>query len=263
MITGPAKSILVAAALATSAAAAAPTPQRIVSLAPSLTAMALQLGAGSRLAAVTPFCEAPPDVPRIPGGLQPDAEAVLAVNPDLVLVSGLTPETTRRQMRQLGLHVEVLQANTLGEVRAALARLAALLGVPAPEPGPADAPAPRGSALLLFGADTSYSAGRGTHAHEILEAAGLRNIAADADGPWPELGEEFLLAADPDIVLVADYGSADRDAVLARLRAHPLRRHWRAVQSGRVLVLPARAFSVPGPASLQAAGELAKMLPPP
>jgi iron complex transport system substrate-binding protein len=108
----------------------------------------------------------------------------------------------------------------------------------------------------LFGADTGYSAGCGTHAHEILEAAGLHNIAAEAGGPWPQLGEEFLLAADPEVIVVADYGQADRESVLQTLRAHPVRKHLAAVRGGRVLVFPAAAFSIPGPAALQAGATL-------
>lgn len=248
-----------AVVLAGATAPAAP-PQRVVSLAPNLTAMVTALGGGARLAAVTPFCAAPVEVPRLPGGLQPEAETVLGFSPDLVLVSSLTPEPTRRQLESLGLRVEVVDTSSLGAVRTAMDRLAALLEVPAPARAPA-ASADRGlSCVLLFGADTGYSAGRGTHAHEILEAAGLRNAAADLGSPWPEVGEEFLLAADPDLLLVADYAGEREDAVLARLRAHPVRRHLTAVREGRVLVFPASAFSIPGPDALDAPGRIAARL---
>lgn len=233
-------------------AAAGDPPQRIVSLAPNLTQVVTDLGGAERLAAVTPFCEAPAEVMRLPGGIQPEAEVVLELAPDLVLATSLTPTPTRAQLTSLGVRVEVIDADSLDSIREAVVRIASLLGHAPPSSAiPAQRTADR-SAVLLFGAETSYSTGCGTHAHEILEAAGLRNLAAGAGERWPQLGEEFLLAADPDVIVVADYGTADRDSVLASLRRHPVRRHLAAVREGRVVVFPAEAFSVPGPAALSA-----------
>lgn len=227
-------------------------PQRVVSLAPSLTQMVVAAGASDRLIAVTPFCQASEKIARLPGGIQPEAEQILGLAPDLVLATSMTPASTRQQLRDLGIRVEVVDALSLADIRAATARVAHLLQSDTPIPAEAAPLAPTKSAVLLFGADTSYSAGCGTHAHEILEAAGLRNIAAAAGGPWPQLGEEVLLAADPETIIVADYGNTDRAQVLETLRRHPVRRHLAAVREGRVLVFPASAFSVPGPAALQA-----------
>ena len=235
--------------------AAAP-PERIVSLAPNLTQMVVALGGGGSLAAVTPFCQAPADVARLPGGIQPEAETVLALGPDLVLATSMTPAATREQLARLGVRVEVLEADSLDGIRGAQQKLAGLLGVVAPVLPVATRPVTGKSVALLFGADTGYSAGCGTHAHEILEAAGLRNIAAHTGGPWPQLGEEFLLAADPDVIVIADYGGAKRKEVLEILQRHPVRRHLAAVRSGRIVVFPAPAFSVPGPAALEAGEKL-------
>jgi len=228
------------------------TPRRVASLAPNLTQMVRELGHEEVLVAVTPFCEAPAGITRLPGGIQPEAESVLGLEPDLVLATSMTPAATRAQLARMGVRVEVLDAPSLDGIREAVTKIAALLGAPPPTIPAAAAVTLQKSAALLFGADTGYSAGCGTHAHEILEAAGLRNIAADAGGPWPQLGEEFLLAADPEVIIVADYGQTDRHNVLRALRAHPVRRHLTAVQRGRVLVFPAPAFSVPGPAALSA-----------
>lgn len=235
--------------------AAAP-PERIVSLAPNLTQMVVALGGGGSLAAVTPFCQAPADVARLPGGIQPEAETVLALGPDLVLATSMTPAATHEQLARLGVRVEVLEADSLDGIRGAQQKLAGLLGVAAPVLPVATRPVTGKSVALLFGADTGYSAGCGTHAHEILEAAGLRNIAAHTGGPWPQLGEEFLLAADPDVIVIADYGGAKRKEVLEILQRHPVRRHLAAVRSGRIVVFPAPAFSVPGPAALEAGEKL-------
>lgn len=238
------------------ATAPAVPPGRIVSLAPNLTAMVTAIGETERLVAITPFCESAGDTPQIPGGIQAEAETVLGFEPDLVLATSMTPLATRRQLEDLGLRVEVIDAGSLDAIRSAQAKLAVLLDVPAPGRPETGGRAPLESVALLFGAETGYSAGCGTHAHEILEEAGLRNIAANVGGPWPQLGEEFLLAADPDVIVVADYGQADREDILELLRAHPVRRYLTAVRNGRVAVFPAAVFSIPGPEALRAGATL-------
>lgn len=236
------------------------SPQRVVSLAPNLTEIVISLGGADQLCAVTPFCEAPDDIRRLPGGIQPEAETVLASEPDMVLATSMTPAATRRQLHNLGLNVEVIDTPSLDAIRSAANHLADLLHLPLPAATSSAKNPPARSVALLFGADTGYSAGCGTHAHEILEGAGLRNIAAQTSGPWPQLGEEFLLAADPDLIIVADYGTSSPEEILQTLRRHPIRRHLSAVQRGSVLVFPAAAFSIPGPAALNATAELRSRL---
>ena len=232
------------------------TPRRVVSLGPSITQTVRHLGAEDRLIAVTSFCDAAESIGRVSGGILADPEAVLGFAPDLVLCTTMTPETTRRQLAALGLRVEVIDTPSLEAIRAETARIAGILGVAAPAEE-APSPASKGpTAALLFGAETGYSAGCGSHAHEILEAAGLRNIAAEVSGPWPQLGEEFLLAKDPEIIVIADYGEAEREDILSTLRAHPVRSHLRAVRNGKVIVFPAAALTVPGPDALTAAPQL-------
>lgn len=235
-------------------------PQRVVSLAPNLTEIVISLGGTDQLRAVTPFCVAPDNIQRLPGGIQPEAETVLALEPDLVLATSMTPAATRRQLQDLGLNVEVIDTHSLDDIRDAANRIAELLELPVPSINSVSKKPPTRSVALLFGADTGYSAGCGTHAHEILEGAGLRNIAAKTSGPWPQLSEEFLLAEDPDLLIVADYGSSSSEEILQTLRQHPVRRHLSAVQSGRILVFPAAAFSIPGSAALNATAELQSRL---
>ncbi len=251
------KALIVAAGAVLTSLAAAEPPARIISLAPNLTQMVVAAGAQDRLIAVTPFCEAPEEIPRLSGGLQPETEEVFARQPDLVLTTPITPAATRQQLARLGLRVEVIDTASLDDIRRAMTRLAILLETSEPPSSSAKTTTPAThSAALLFGAETGYSAGRGTHADEILQAAGLDNIAAAAGGPWPQLGEEFLLAADPEVIVIADYGGTKREDVLKILQRHPVRRHLTAVQSGQIVVFPAPVFSVPGPAALEAGEKL-------
>jgi iron complex transport system substrate-binding protein len=236
-------------------------PQRVVSLAPNLTSTVISLGGANHLLAVTPFCDAPESIQRLPGGIQPESETLLALKPDLVLATSMTPATTRRQLQDLGLQVEVIDVHSLDDIKRATNRVAELLQLKDAPPPSLEKTVPTRSVALLFGADTGYSAGCGTHAHEILEAAGLHNIAADVSGPWPQLGDEFLLSQDPELIIVADYGASSPQEILQNLRRHPVRRHLSAVRNERILVFPAQAFSIPGPAALEAPAKLRASLP--
>lgn len=229
---------------------------RVVSLAPSITQTLRHIGAENRLVGVTAFCEAPEKVARVPGGILAEPEAVLGLAPDLVLCTSMTPATTREQMAKLGLRVELADGKSLESIKAATDKVAALLGVGTTTGEISNVHAEGPSVALLFGAETGYSAGCGSHAHEILQAAGLHNIAAKGSGPWPQLSEEFLLRQDPEVLIIADYGGGERGDITAKLRAHPVRRHLRAVREGKVVVFPAGAFSVPGPEALAAAPQL-------
>ena len=230
--------------------------RRVVSLAPSITQTVLHLGAQDRLVGVTSFCNANEEIARVPGGILAEPEAVLGLAPDLVLCTTMTPTATRQQMEKLGLRVEVIETPSLESIAAGTQRIAGLIGVAAKADAIPQVPADGPSVALLFGAETGYSAGCGSHAHEILEAAGLRTIAAEASGPWPQLGEEFLLEKDPEVLIIADYGGEKREDVLAKLRSHRVRKHLRAVREGKVVVFPAGVFSVPGPDALAAAPKL-------
>ena len=229
---------------------------RVVSLAPSITQTVRHLGAEDRLVGITSFCDANEEIARVQGGILAEPEAVLGLAPDLVLCTTMTPAATRQQMEKLGLRVEVIETPTLQSIAAATQRIAGLVGVTAKTDAIPQTPANGPSVALLFGAETGYSAGCGSHAHEILEAAGLRNIAAEASGAWPQLGEEFLLEKDPEVLVIADYSGENRGSVLAKLRAHPVRRHLHAVREGKVVVFPVGVFSVPGPDALAAAPKL-------
>ena len=66
------------------------TPRRIVSMAPALTEILFALGLGDRVVGVTTYCDYPPEaraLARIGGFVNPSVEAILALEPDLVLVS--------------------------------------------------------------------------------------------------------------------------------------------------------------------------------
>jgi ABC-type Fe3+-hydroxamate transport system substrate-binding protein len=198
---------------------------RIVSLVPSVTETLFALGLGERVVGVTDWCIHPRDLParvaRVRGTKNPDVDAIVRLEPDLVLANHEeNREIDVRRLRERGLTVWVDYPRTVGQaldhVRA-LARLGAsdeaLAAIVEPieqalaRIGRDAASAPDGAPVRGFIAvwkDPWMTASRDTYAHDLLARAGIANLFADADGRYPKVTLDEIAARDPEIVLLPD-----------------------------------------------------------
>ncbi|MBN9405287.1 MAG: ABC transporter substrate-binding protein [Burkholderiales bacterium] len=239
-------------------------PARIVSLLPSLTETVCALGACERLVGVDRYANWPPPVQRLPkvgGGLDPSVEAVVALRPDVVLMDSSARAAAAR-LRALGLKVVALQPRTLADLRRVTERLGELLR----QPQAADAllrridagvqaaaqsvPGAARGQRVYFEVDAApHAAGRGTFIDELLTALGLVNIV-DADmGPYPKINPEWVVRADPDLIMISRQGAFD----LAR---RPGWAQMRALRQGHVCAFDAAQRDIlvrPGPRMAEAA----------
>lgn len=251
-------------------------PQRIISLAPSVTELLFALGAADQIVAVTQACNYPPAAlskTRL-GFANSAVEQMIMLEPDLVIgivgmVKPLTIETLERQRIPLLL----LEAKTLGDItrhirwigratgrlveadrlithleaeREALA--AQLQGV---EPLPV---------FYVVNGDPLMTVGPHTFIHQLFELAGGRNIAAAASGAYPQFSIEELLAADPAVIFFAGRQFAPLPDAQARVwRRWPM---LRAVQQGRLMSVQSDLVDRPGPRIYEAAWQLAEQLHP-
>ena len=198
-------------------------PQRIVTLLPSLTESVCALGGCARLVGTDRFSNWPAGVGALPklGGLE-DAqiEAIVALKPDVVLLA-LSDRVIER-LEALGLKLVVLEARDHAGVQRALHAVARLLGTPAAaapvwstiEQQLADAaarvPATLRGRRVYFEVDaTPYAAGSGSFIGETLLRLGLGNVVPPALGPFPRLNPEYVLRAQPDIVMALQRNLAE------------------------------------------------------
>jgi iron complex transport system substrate-binding protein len=192
-------------------------PQRIVSLLPSLTESVCALGACQRLVGTDRFSNWPTSVAALPklGGLD-DAqiERIVALRPDVVLTAKSARVVER--LETLGLTVLVLEAQTHADVQRTLTLLATLLGTPErasplwagieKDLATAAARVPaaqRGRAVYFEVAAAPYAAGAASFIGETLARLGLANIVPREMGPFPQLNPEYVLRAQPAIVMAA------------------------------------------------------------
>ncbi len=228
-------------------------PQRIVSLAPSLTETLFALGLGDRVVGVTDFCDFPPEAsskPKVGGVINPSVEVVVSLKPDLVLISR---EGNRREtmtaLERLRISVFAVSAERLGDIFRLIRDVAAIAGVAARgealanrlEQQAAEIEAavrphrPRRVVLLVW-LHPIVSVGRGSFLDDLLRRTGAVSVSAGTTRPWPRISVEEIVRSNPEFLLVPrSPGFAPTREQLLRL---PGWRELPAVQQGRIIYLP-------------------------
>lgn len=197
-------------------------PERIVSLSPTATETLFAIGAGDQVVAVDDRSDYPADAPRTSlSGFEPNVEAILDYRPDLVIISDESPSDLTQALDQLDVPVlaqpaavdfndayeqfEELGAATgnaeeadelVADIRDRIDQLVEEL--------------PDGPEMTVFhelGPDL-FTASSNTFIGQVYEHLGLANVADEAatqaGTDYPQVSAEYLLAADPDLVILAD-----------------------------------------------------------
>ena len=256
-------------------AASAPEPQRIVSLAPSVTETLFALGFGNRLVGVTTYCDYPAEalkLPKIGGFTSPSLEVIVVKRPDLVIgVSSATDPVKVREMERLGLEVALVSLASVSDILSSIKHIARLLGNPETGEKLVDkitrqlnavtkrvGAAPRRSTLLAVGLRPLVAVGGKNFIDELITMAGGENIAGNAAQPWLNLPDEYVVAKAPQVIIEAGMGSSRGESA----------RHWAdlesipAVKERRVYAYPSDKILRPGPRIGEGLEEIARLVHP-
>jgi iron complex transport system substrate-binding protein len=233
-------------------------PERIVSLSPMATEILFAIGAGEQIVAVDEFSNYPPEAPTTDlSGFDPNIEAITGYEPDLVvvvndandLIAGLT---------ELDIPVLVSPAPTdieqgydemaaLGLATGHVDETAAAVATMRSEMEAAFAEAPEVAVRVYHELDeTFFSASSNGFVGAVYAEMGAENIAdeADPDGTgFPQLTEEYIVEADPQVIVITDQVSYTADDVAAR----PGWDQISAVAAGNIVVVDADVASRWGP----------------
>lgn len=272
--------VFVLAVAGATGASAADAPRRIVCFIPAVTQMLFAIGAGPQVVAVGTYDHDPPEVARLPrvgGLLDPDIERILGLRPDLVVVyDGQRELISRLATARIGMfhyrHSDL--AGVIGTIRElgravghqregdALAsgieaRLQAVAGRVAGRPRPLT--------LLLFGREPralthlDASGGYG-FLHDMLVAAGGRDLFADVKRESVQPSLELILARRPEVIIELHYGAGasvtDRMEPWRKLGSIP------AVRTGRLYEITGDDLVEPGPRVAEATEKLSRVLHP-
>ena len=232
----------------------ASAPHRIVSLSPTATEMLFAIGAGSQVIAVDDNSSYPTSAPRTKlSAFQPNAEAVVGEEPDLVVLSndanGVLAALKKLHVPTLLLpaagnltdsyNQEMVLGTATGHVDGAAkivketqAKISAAV---------ASVPAPSTPMSVYHEVDqTYYSATSSTFIGSIYTLFGLRNIAdkasgAASSGGYPKLSAEYVLTAGPDLIVLADSRCCGQTP--AKVAARPGFTALPAVKANRVIAI--------------------------
>lgn len=251
--------------------------QRIVSLAPSLTETIYALGLQDRLVGDTDFCDFPADArkkAKVGGAINPSLEQIVALRPDLVLVTkSLNRIETVQALDGLGIPSYATDPHTVHEIISSTERLSEVLGVP--EAGAAlgadlerqladlqqrlTGQIPR-RVLFIVWQDPLISVGKDTFIADALRRAGAISIV-DSSQDWPQMSLEEVVRLQPDFLVFAashsDSGQNDFDVLAER----PGWRGLDAVRNRRFAVI-SEAVNRPAPRIVSAIEDLARQLHP-
>jgi iron complex transport system substrate-binding protein len=240
-------------------------PQRVVSLAPNLTEILFAIGAGERVVGVTTYDDYPEEVkklPRVGGFIDPSVEAILALEPDLVVC---TPNPGGRNrmdaLSRMGVPILVLPSygmediftviETLGDLfgrqesakdliegmQKRIARVAELVrGVRRPK------------VLLVYGHRPIMAAGPGSFGDGMLKLAGGENMLKDSKMRYPNVPMEEIIRLMPEVII--DASSSGTGAEMTRAEVEKVWGRWKvlpAVKNRRIHIFDSALWFRPGP----------------
>lgn len=198
------------------------TPQRIVSLVPSVTEILFALDLGDRIVGVTRFCTYPEEAkskPQVGDYSNPSLEAVLLQHPDLVIISAASASPALLgRMERLGLSVYIIYPHGIAETIATIRALGQVTGATlkgeqmarqlaatVEQVQAAVAGRTRPRVLFCVMVQPLTVAGPGTLIDDLITVAGGENVVPAGPGRYPTWGDEALLLADPDIIIVSPH----------------------------------------------------------
>jgi len=246
--------------------------RRIVSLAPYLSELLFAAGAGKAVVGVSEFSdypEAAAAVKHVGGGTGLDLEAILALQPDLVVAwqSG-NPVNQVERLRSLGLTVFLSEPRQLLDVPDTLLRLGQLAGTETVAKAAADSFIARYRQLEKHYAqrplvsvfyqiwEQPLMTLNGEHLFtDVLRLCGGRNVFAELPALAPQVDIEAVLAADPGVIVVAV--DEPDSALLAAWQRWP---SLSAVQNGHVYAVARDQLVRHTPRILEGAEELCVIL---
>lgn len=251
----------------------AAAPQRIVSLLPSLTETVCALNACDRLVGVDRFSNWPAAITsklfNVGGGLDPNIEAIVALRPDVVLLSNNAKVIER--LEQLGIRTVALEPRTQADVLHVMQVVAAVLHLPAAQSAnalwqrmqqgiaqaAASVPAQARGATVYFEVSRGpYVAGPQSFLGELLTSMGMRNVVPAEMGDFPRVSAEFVVRAQPDVLLMGSHSMQVADG-------YPGWSSLRAVREQRVCGFSEEESAIlvrPGPRMDESARLLARCL---
>jgi len=241
---------------------------RIVPIAPSMTEVLFAAGAGPNIAAVSHADNFPEDIKTLPrfNSLPMDYEALVRIQPDIILgTDQINNPRDAHLFESLGTPVLYFSFNSWADVPRVIRYVGMITGNSEKSDATADSleqrvetlqeqireEVARPRVLILIGSEKLFTFGKDSYVHELIEIAGGFSITESLDSSSPELSEEYVIEADPDLIL----GTFAREVDL--LENHPSFQSVPAIRNNQICMVEASLILRPGPRLVQGMEEIA------
>ncbi|MBO8128158.1 MAG: ABC transporter substrate-binding protein [Peptococcaceae bacterium] len=254
-------------------------PARIISLAPANTEILFALGLGDKVVGVTEFCDYPPEArnkPKIGGFSTPNAELIVAAQPDLVLAAGIHQEFIK-QLEDANLTVVAVDPQNLTEVLKKIQLIGRITGavqeannlvgdmqrrinkIRAEVQDLPDEQKP--TVFFELWPDPLTTGGAKSFLHSLIVTAGGKNIAGSVEKDWVTYNPEVLLAQNPEVIIFTHHGSSKQ--TVEQVKAREGWEQVAAIKNDRVYSVADQNLIVrPGPRVVDGLEIIAKFIHP-
>ncbi|AIF69053.1 hypothetical protein PAP_03165 [Palaeococcus pacificus DY20341] len=247
-------------------------PQKIVSLAPSITETLYFLGALDRVIGVTQFDDYPPNVQdgrTIIGGFSdPNIEVIASLQPDLIIGTSMHLKYLE-QLEKIA-PVIIVDPKNIDEIYSQIMLLGKVLNKEKEAEGVVNymkaevedvkfkvEGKEKPKVFFISWWNPIYTPGSGTFQGDLIEIAGGENIFNDLNG-WAQVNLESVLARDPDVIILSAHAGVTPEEICKSELAKTS-----AVKEGRIYVVSDdNAISRPGPRIVEGLEELTLFIHP-
>lgn len=247
-------------------------PQRIISLAPANTEILYALNLGNSIIGVTSYCNYPPQAAtkqKVGDFSHPNIETILSLKPDLILATGLEQSPMVDKLRQLNLRVVIIDPKNFNELFESITLIGTLTGTETYAyllnesiksrignvMKAIDQKKPNFHPRIFVEVSVTplMTAARNTFFDEIITMLRGINSAADCPRPYCQVNEEFVIAQNPDFIILTS------PQAKAYFTKRPAWRKVKAVQDAQLIdTIHPDILMRPGPRLVEAVEKLAQ-----
>ena len=241
-------------------------PERIISLAPSITEMLYSIGLADKIVGVTTYADYPKaatEKTKIGSVTEPNIEKIVSLKPDLVIAAGINKKPTLKKIKDLGIKVAGFNPHSIKGTINSIVKVGRLTGsdqkarqIAAKMRVQVDEikdlvdkklkNKPRPKVFYEIWSDPITTAGKGTFINDIIRTSGGENIGAKAKGPWPTYSLEKLLVENPDIYISSPH-SAPSSVTVESIKNRDNYGSLKAVKNDRIYIVNQNIVSRPSP----------------
>ncbi|MDO8724079.1 MAG: cobalamin-binding protein [Syntrophales bacterium] len=255
----------------------APSPKRIVSLAPGITEILYGLGLDGEIAGVTIYCNYPEAAllkPKIGGFTNISVEKILSLSPDLIIgtADGNRKETVMR-LESLGMPVYVTNPKTLDEILGMVLAIGRITGKEREAKkltldlrnrvknlSSLVNGRRKRSVFFQVGGDPIITVGRDTVHNQLITLAGGVNIAGGEKTLYPRYSVEEVVARQPEVIILTSMKyETDVSTIWNKWKKWP---HIPAVRDNRLHVIDTDLIDRSSPRIVDALAEMVKIIHP-